>query len=119
MKKCLIAGNDPQYVTGLGKEEHIKKLKALLKKYIQRLICCGFTEFCADAESEVAGAAAEALGDFGKACRAGGWDSFNALVAVWGSADGGLLERVRRAADNGMPLVIIDAETLSVTSFKI
>ena len=59
MKKCLIAGNDPQYVTGLGKEEHIKKLKALLKKYIQRLICCGFTEFCA---------AAEALGDFGKAC---------------------------------------------------
>ena len=42
MKKCLIAGNDPQYVTGLGKEEHIKKLKALLKKYIKRLICCGF-----------------------------------------------------------------------------
>ncbi len=119
MKKCLIAGNDPQYVTGLGKEEHIKKLKALLKKYIQRLICCGFTEFFADAESEIAGAAAEALGDLGKACGGSCRNSFNAVIAVWGSADGGLLERVRRAADNGMPLVIIDAETLSVTSFKI
>ena len=119
MKKCLIAGNDPQYVTWLGKEEHLKKLKALLKKYIQRLICCGFTEFCADAESEIEKAAAEALNSFGKACGGCGWDSFNAVIAVWGSADGGLLERVRRAADNGMPLVIIDAETLSVTSFKI
>ena len=72
MKKCLIAGNDPQYVTGLGKEEHIKKLKALLKKYIQRLICCGFTEFCADAESEVAGAAAEERAMGGSLSGAGG-----------------------------------------------
>lgn len=42
-----------------------------------------------------------------------------AVIAVWGSADGGMVEAVRRASDGGMPLVIIDAETLSVTSFGI
>ncbi len=124
MKICLIAGNSPQYVVNLPKEIHRLKLRGMMRKYIAKLISCGITVFYVNAESVIKTAVEEVLCGFNKESVSAayincGGAAFGAVIAVWGWGANGVCGAVRTASDNGLPFVVIDVETLSVTSFKI